>query len=257
MPEDSDRIHIKTEEDLVGMRRACRLAAETLRMAGGMVKEGVSTLEINDACAAFMKANQAVSATMGYRGYPKHVCTSINEVVCHGIPKAKDRLKNGDLVNVDITVILGGWYGDCSRTFAVGSPSAPARLLLERSERAMEIGIEAVRPGEFMGTIGERIEAYLKPFGYGIVRALGGHGIGRHFHEGPFVPHHRQGSRGVRMKPGMTFTIEPMINEGHWDVYVDEADGWTVWTKDGSLSAQFEHTVLVTPTGVEILTRLT
>lgn len=256
MPEDSDKIHLKSSAELNGMRKACRLAAETLAEVSRLVKPGTHTLAINDAAAAFMAAKGAKSATFGYRGYPKHLCTSINEVVCHGIPRADDVLKNGDIVNIDITVILDGWYGDCSRTYAVGQITEPARLLMERSEEALMRGIGAVRIGGHISDIGEAIEKFLKPFGYSVVRALGGHGIGRFFHEGPYVPHHRQGGKSPKIQPGMTFTIEPMINEGHWDVTIDPKDGWTVRSKDGSLSAQYEHTLAVTDKGVEILTLL-
>lgn len=255
MPEDSEKIHLKSAADLEGMRRACRLAAETLQEVSRLVRPGVNTLEINDAALAFMTAHGAKSATLNYRGYPKHLCTSINDVVCHGIPRATDVLKEGDIVNIDITVILDGWYGDCSRSYPVGQVTEPARLLLERAEEALMRGIGAVRLGGHISDIGDAVEKYLKPFGYTVVRALGGHGIGRHFHEGPYVPHHRTGGRSPKIQTGMTFTIEPMINEGHWDVSVDSKDGWTVRTKDGSLSAQFEHTLAVTDQGVEILTQ--
>ncbi|MBL8991884.1 MAG: type I methionyl aminopeptidase [Spirochaetia bacterium] len=251
---DSDKIILKTPEEIEKMRLAGRLAAQTLNLAGSMIRPGLSTLEIDKACVDFIKSHGALSATLHYKGYPKSICTSINDVVCHGIPNAKDILENGDIINVDVTVILDGFYGDTSKTFSVGQIPENAKKLVERTERAMMVGIEAVKPGAYVSDIGNAIESYLRPFRYGIVRALGGHGVGKYFHEAPFVHHHRQSKKGPKLKPGMTFTVEPMINEGRYDVFVDEGDGWTVYSKDGSLSAQFEHTIAVTERGFDILT---
>ncbi len=256
---DPTRIILKSPQDIQGMRLAGQLAVKTLNLAESMLAIGISTQEMNDACLAFVKANGAVSATLGYRGssptpFPGAICTSLNDVVCHGIPSKKVLLKNGDIINVDVTVILNGYHGDTSKTFTVGKVSENASLLVERTKEALNQGIQVVKPGAHLNEIGIAIDAYLKPFGYGIVRALGGHGIGKNFHEGPYVPHHKQSFKGPKLKPGMTFTIEPMINEGSFEVYVDRDDGWTIFTKDGGLSAQFEHTILVTDEGYEILT---
>jgi methionyl aminopeptidase len=259
MSDPASRIILKTPQDIAGMKLAGKLAVETLNLAEKLIAPGSSTLELNNQCAAFIKSRGGFSATLGYKGasatpFPGAICTSINDVVCHGIPSAKTILKNADLINIDVTVILGGYYGDTSKTYGVGTISESAALLIERTRKSLELGIAAVKPGANLNEIGIAIEAYLKPFGYGIVRALGGHGVGKHFHEGPFVPHHKQSFKGPKLKSGMTFTIEPMVNEGNFDVFVDRDDGWTIFTKDGSLSAQFEHTIHVTETGVEILT---
>lgn len=249
-------IHVKSKSEIEKMRAAGRLAAEVLEETGRMVRPGVSTLELNDFAHQLTIRRGALSAPLNYKGFPKSLCTSINNVVCHGIPKKTDVLKEGDIVNLDVTVKLEGYHGDTSRTFAVGSISKDAQTLMEDTEKSMWIGIESVRPGARICDIGEAIDAFLTPRGYGIVRDLCGHGIGRSFHEEPQVPHYKH--NGVRsvMRPGMTFTVEPMVNRGSWEVYTDQKDGWTVYTRDQSLSAQYEHTVLVTDNGVEVLTRL-
>ena len=247
-------IFIKTEAEIDKMRQAGKLAYLILEMIGDYIKPGVTTEELNKRCEEFTKAQGALSAPLNYKGFPKSICTSINNVVCHGIPSTFDVLNEGDIINVDVTPIIDSYHGDSSRTFFVGNVDPGIVQLVERTKRAMEIGIETIRPGGYFGDIGKAIESYIKPFGYGIVTAFGGHGIGSKFHEDPIVLHHRQRKRGAKFKPGMTFTVEPMINMGKHAVYVDKLDGWTVYTKDGTLSAQFEHTVLVTETGVEILT---
>ncbi len=197
----------------------------------------------------------ATSACLNYKGFPKSICTSVNNVVCHGIPNAAEVLKDGDIINIDVTVILNGFHGDTSRMFTVGEITEEARQLMEDTERSMYIGIGAVQPGSRVSDIGEAIDDFLTPRGYGIVRDLTGHGIGKKFHEQPSIPHYKQKMISNRIKPGMTFTVEPMVNRGDWRVVFDQSDGWTVRTADGSLSAQYEHTILVTDDGVEILTR--
>lgn len=247
-------IHIKNSQEIEKMRDAGKLAAEVLAETGARVAEGVSTLELNDFAHRLTVKRGAESAPLNYRGFPKSVCTSINNVVCHGIPKKEDVLKPGDILNIDVTVRLDGWHGDTSRMFVVGEITENARKLIEATERSMWIGIESIRPGGRVSDVGEAIDDFLTPLGYGIVRDLTGHGIGRNFHEEPSVPHYRQRTVRERLKPGMTFTVEPMVNEGVWEVEFDKEDNWTVRTLDGKLSAQFEHTCLVTPDGYEILT---
>ena len=248
-------ITIKTEKEIQKMRKAGRLAYELLEMIAPQVQPGVTTEELDKLCRKFTEARGAISAPLNYKNFPKSICTSINNVVCHGIPSTFDVLKSGDIINIDVTPIVEGYHGDSSRTFLVGEVEEEVVKLVERTKKAMEIGIEAIRPGGHFGDIGEAISRYIKPFGYGIVRDFGGHGIGAVFHEDPCVYHHQQKKRGAKFKPGMTFTVEPMLNMGgDWRVYVDKADGWTVYSKDNSMSAQFEHTVLVTNEGVEILT---
>jgi methionyl aminopeptidase len=248
-------IKLKSSEEIAMMRRAGRLAARLLDYLSEHVVEGVRTEEIDRLADRFTREHGAESAPYGYRGFPKHVCTSINDVVCHGIPSERNVLGSGDIVNVDVTVKLEGYHGDTSRTFLIGDVDSDARLLVSRTEKAMYRGIDAVRPGKYLYEVGKAIEGYLSKFGYGIVRAFSGHGIGKAFHEEPMVFHHYSRANKIRLRPGMTFTVEPMINMGgSHEVTVDREDGWTVRTKDGSLSAQFEHTVLVTDDGVEILT---
>jgi methionyl aminopeptidase len=239
-------------KELESMRRAGRLAGELLGQVGHWIEPGVTTESIDAKVAAWTVERGAVSAPLGYRGFPKHCCISINEEVCHGIPGSRV-IESGDLVNVDVTPILGGWHGDTNATFYVGMPSAEARHVTEVSRRSLQIGLEQVRPGARLHDIGAAIQEFVHAQGCGIVRAYSGHGIGRIFHCEPTVPHFKPPGRGVKLKRGMCFTIEPMINVGGYDVdHLD--DGWTVITRDGSLSAQFEHTVVVTKTGYEVLT---
>ena len=236
------------------MRAAGKLAANLLMHISDYIKPGVSTLELDKICDAYIKSKGAVSATLGYRGYPKSICTSINEVVCHGIPKKEDVLKEGDIINVDVTPILDGYHGDTSKTFCVGKISNEAKQLIEDTEKSLWVGINQVRPNSYVSDIANAIDDYLTPKKYGIVRDLTGHGIGRNFHEDPQIPHFKQKRKLTKLSVGMTFTIEPMVNLGTHEVVFCEKDNWTVRTKDKSLSAQFEHTVLVTPNGYEILT---
>jgi len=248
-------IVLKSEADIKKMRKAGRLAAQVLDMIEPHVKPGVSTLELDELCADYIRKHGAVAAPLNYRGFPKSICTSINEVVCHGIPSPKVRLKDGDIVNVDITTIVDGYHGDTSRTFIVGDGATPtARRLVACARDCLNLGIKAVRIGARVGDIGAAIQAHAEAQGFSVVREFVGHGIGRGFHEDPQIPHFGQGGRGARIEPGMCFTIEPMINEGHWKTKL-LSDGWTAVTIDHQLSAQFEHTLAVLPSGeVEIMT---
>lgn len=241
------------------MRRACQLAADTLVMIGEHIRVGISTEEINTLVHEYTLAHDATPAPLNYRGFPKSVCTSVNEVVCHGIPSKDVVLQDGDIINVDVTSILPrrkGFYGDTSATFYVGRPSMKARHVVEVARHCLELGIEQVRPGARVGDIGWVIQQYAESKGCSVVRDYTGHGIGRQFHTEPSIPHYGIPNTGPVLKKGMVFTIEPMINLGTFAVDHLE-DGWTVLTKDRSLSAQFEHTLVVTNNGCEILTRRT
>lgn len=236
------------------MRCAGQLAAELISYLESMVKPGVSTLEINDAAELWTRSHGAKSAPLGYRGFPKSICTSINSVVCHGIPSAKQVLKEGDIINIDVTPIVDGYHGDTSKTFFVGQPSPTAQKLVEVTQECLHRGISQVRPDAYTGDIGAAIQEYAEAQGFSVVRDFAGHGVHRVFHAAPEILHYGQRGRGKRLRAGMVFTIEPMINEGTWEVELLE-DGWTALTKDRKLSAQFEHTVAVTESGVEILTQ--
>ena len=246
-------ITIKTPDEIKKMRVACRLAAEVLEMIEPHVKPGITTNEINDICHDYIvNTQQAIPAPLNYRGFPKSVCTSINHQVCHGIPGGK-RLKKGDIVNIDITVIKDGFHGDTSKMFFIGEPSILARRLVNTTREALLLGIEQVKPGARLNDIGSAIQQFAEAHNYTIVREYCGHGIGREFHEDPQIVHYGTPDRGITLQPGMCFTIEPMVNAGKRHVKV-LPDGWTVVTKDRSLSAQWEHTLLVTDDGYEILT---
>lgn len=247
-------IKIKSDREIELMRESCRLAAEVLERAGELVKPGITTDEINTFVHDLTIRSGAIPSPLNYHGFPKSVCTSVNDVVCHGIP-GNQVLKEGDIINIDVTCLLNGYHGDTSRTYAVGAVSKEAKQLMDVTERAMDDGIAAAVPGGYFGDIGEAIQSLVDEFGYGIVREFCGHGIGRGFHEDPHVLHYRSRSRGDRIREGMVFTVEPMLNLGAAGIYV-EKDGWTVRTKDGSLSAQYEHTVAITRNGPEVLTRL-
>ena len=246
-------ITIKTPEEQEKMRVAGRLAAQVLDMIGSRVQAGVSTEELDRICHDYIVGElQAIPAPLNYRGFPKSICTSINHVVCHGIPS--DRvLKNGDIVNVDITVIKDGFHGDTSRMFFVGEPSIIAERLSRVCFEAMWRGIRTLRPGARLGDVGYAIQTFVEEQRFSVVREYCGHGIGRIFHEDPQVLHYGRPGTGVELVPGMTITVEPMVNAGKRDVKL-LSDGWTVVTKDHSLSAQWEHTVLVTDHGYEVLT---
>ena len=235
------------------MRLACRLAAETLIVVGEKLRPGMTTLEIDQIVHDDTLRRGAYPAPLNYRGFPKSVCTSVNDVVCHGIP-GDETLRAGDIVNVDVTSIYDGFHGDTSATFYIGAPSSDARRAVETARRALDLGIQEVREGARLGDIGAVIQEYVEGEGCSVVRDFVGHGIGRKFHDAPQVKHYGKRGTGDRVRAGMTFTIEPMVNLGGWEVEVDPNDKWTVRTADGSLSAQFEHTVLVTRDGCEILT---
>lgn len=244
----------KNSVELQKMRAAGRVAAEVLDFVTPLVKAGVSTLELNDRMAAFIKDKGAKSATVGYRGYKHESCISLNDVVCHGIPNVKDVLKDEDILNIDVTVIVDGFYGDTSRMYWVGEPSDLAKKVTMAAYDGMMAGIDAVKSGVFLHDIGNAIERVVGPQGFGIVREYCGHGLGRAFHEDPQVLHYANHSENSpRLRKGLTFTIEPMINTGTWRTFT-ESDGWTVRTADGGLSAQFEHSIAVTEDGAEILT---
>jgi methionyl aminopeptidase len=246
-------ISLKTPDEQDHMRRAGRLAAEVLDMIGEHVTPGVTTAELDAICHAYITEHQqATPAPLNYRGFPKSICTSVNHVVCHGIPGDKV-LKSGDFLNIDVTVIKDGFHGDTSRMYFVGKPSIAARRVAGVAHAAMKAGIEMVRPGLRLGDIGHAIQTIVESNGYSVVREYCGHGIGREFHEDPQVLHYGRPDTGTELKPGMTFTIEPMVNVGRRHVRL-LPDGWTVVTKDHSLSAQWEHTVLVTEDGYEVLT---
>ncbi len=247
-------IDIKSPKEVEAMRAASLMAAETLCLVGEKLRAGMSTEEINTIVHQDTLKKGGRPAPLNYRGFPKSVCTSINAVVCHGIP-GPQILKDGDIINVDITTIYGGFFGDTSATFYIGTPSAQARKVVEIARTCLELGIKEVRDGARLGDIGAAIQQYAEANGCSVVRDFVGHGIGRRFHEDPQVKHYGRRGSGERMKTGMTFTIEPMVNLGRFEVVIDPDDKWTVTTVDGSLSAQFEHTIVVTKTGSEILTK--
>jgi methionyl aminopeptidase len=241
-------------EAFAAMRRAGRLAAETLDMITPHVRPGVSTGELDRLIEGFMREHGGVPATLGYRGYPKSCCISVNHVVNHGIPSEDKRLKEGDIANIDVTVILDGWYGDTSRMYLVGERvPVKALKLVEVTFEAMWAGIRAVRPGATLGDVGHAIQTVAEGNRFSVVRDFVGHGLGRVFHDAPEVKHYGRPGEGLVLRPGMLFTIEPMINAGRHEVKI-LADGWTTVTRDRSLSAQFEHTVGVTEDGVEVFT---
>ncbi|HEX2650965.1 MAG TPA: type I methionyl aminopeptidase [Burkholderiales bacterium] len=250
---------IKSQEEIARMRVAGRLAAEVLDYIAPHVKPGVTTGKLNDLCHAYMTGVQGTVpaplnyAPPGYKPFPKSICTSVNHQVCHGVPGERV-LKAGDILNIDVTVIKDGYHGDSSRMYYVGEPGIQARRLVDVTYECMWRGIEQVRPGARLGDLGAAIQAHAERHGYSVVREFCGHGIGRRFHEEPQILHYGKPGTGLRLEPGMTFTIEPMINAGKAAIR-ELADGWTIVTKDHSLSAQWEHTVLVTDTGCEILTR--
>ncbi|HEY0943084.1 MAG TPA: type I methionyl aminopeptidase [Steroidobacter sp.] len=250
----SMQVTIKSPSEQEAMRVAGRLAADVLDMIGPFVVPGVTTEELNARCHDYIvNVQKAIPAPLNYRGFPKSVCTSVNHVVCHGIPSTDKRLKQGDIINIDVTVIKDGWHGDTSRMYTVGKIAPSAQRLIDITHEAMWTGIRMIRPGARLGDLGAAIQAFVEPQHLSIVREYCGHGIGRIFHEDPQVLHYGERGRGIELVPGMTFTVEPMVNAGKRHVRL-LPDGWTVITKDHSLSAQWEHTVLVTDTGYEVLT---
>ncbi|UTF60496.1 type I methionyl aminopeptidase [Gilvimarinus sp. DA14] len=247
-------VSIKTPEDIAKMRIAGRMAAEVLEIIEPYVKAGVSTAELDKICHDYIVDEQkAIPACLGYRGFPKSVCTSVNHVICHGIPSEKKILKNGDIINIDVTVIYDGYHGDTSKMYFVGEPAPHAKRLVEVTQECLYKGIELVKPGCRLGDIGAVIQKHAESNYYSVVKEYCGHGIGTVFHEEPQVLHYGRPGTGLELKEGMTFTIEPMINAGKATTKL-KRDGWTVETKDGRLSAQWEHTLAVTADGVEVLT---
>lgn len=249
-------ILIKSPEQIDGVREASKLAAHTLDHVAQYVKEGVSTEFLNQKVHEFTLAHNATPATLNYNGYPKSCCISLNEVICHGIPSEDTILQNGDILNIDVTPILNGYYGDTSRMFTIGEVSEKAQRLVQDTEHCLNLGIQQVYPGNRFGNIGFAISRFAKSKKYGVVYEFCGHGVGVEFHEEPQVDHAARKNTGAIMEPGMIFTIEPMINLGKAKAKISKEDGWTATTIDGKLSAQFEHTVLVTEEGHEILTQL-
>ncbi|MAE57550.1 MAG: type I methionyl aminopeptidase [Halobacteriovorax sp.] len=246
-------ISIKSKREIELMRKTCELAKSTLEYIEEFVKPGVSTEELNTLCHEYILKHGAYPSPLDYHGFPKSICTSLNEVICHGIPNQKDVLKDGDILNIDVTTYLNKFHGDTNKTFLVGNVSEEAKKLVQVTYECMRIGIDQVKPGGHIGDIGAAISEYAHDHGYSVVEDYCGHGIGREFHEDPQVVHVGKRGTGAQIKPGMTFTIEPMINLGKKHCKVLK-DGWTVITKDKKLSAQFEHTLLVTDDGHEILT---
>lgn len=244
---------IKSKEDIEGIKKSAKINDGVLDLVASKIKAGMSTEDIDKLVYDYTVSHGAIPAPLNYEGFPKSVCTSINNEVCHGIPDESIILKDGDIINVDVSTILDGYYSDASRMFMIGEVSEEAKKLVKVAKECMEKGIEAIKPWGFLGDIGAACQEHAEKNGYSVVRALGGHGVGNEFHEEPFVAHVGEKGTGMLLVPGMVLTVEPMINEGEYDVFVDEENEWTIYTIDGKLSAQWEHTVLITETGVEIL----
>lgn len=246
---------IKTEAQIEGVRRAGMINTQVLDRVEPIVKAGVSTEEINRLVHQVTLELGGIPAPLNYEGFPKSVCTSVNDVVCHGIPSEDRILKDGDIVNVDVTTIVDGYYGDASRMYCIGNVTAEAGKLVEVTKESLELGLREVKPWAHLGDVGAAISEYVYANGFSVVREIGGHGVGVDFHEEPWVSHIGVRGTDVLLVPGMIFTIEPMVNAGSEEVFQDEEDGWTIYTEDGSLSAQWEYTILVTETGYEVLSR--
>ncbi len=249
----NNNIPIHNIKDFDKMRKAGRLTASILDLLPEYIIPGISTLEINDLCHKLIVENGAIPAPLNYKGFPKSICTSVNHVVCHGIPSEKKILSEGDIINVDVTVILDGWHGDSSRMYVAGNPNKKNYNLLKTTYECLQIGIEKAKPGNYLGDIGYAIQNYAENKKYSVVRDFCGHGIGKVFHSPPSVLHFGNKGEGPKLQPGMFFTIEPMLNIGNWEVKILN-DGWTAVTKDKSFSSQFEHTIGITENGNEIFT---
>lgn len=249
---DTDKIIIKTPEQIAGIRKSCILAAKCLEMITEFVVPDRKTSELDELVESYIKDNGGISACRGYKNYPAATCISINEVICHGIPNDY-RLQNGDILNIDVTTIVDGYYGDTSRMYVVGETDEDSKKLIKVTKECLDIGISQVKPDNWTGNIGYWVDEHAKKNGCSTVRQLCGHGVGCYFHEGPPIPFFGKKYTGYRLVPGMIITIEPMINLGIWEGVLDE-DKWTIRTKDNKRSAQFEHSVLVTATGYEVLT---
>ena len=250
----STRQLIKTPEQIEGIRRSGVINTGVLDLVEKEIHAGMSTAEIDKLVYEYTRDHGAIPATLGYEGFPKSCCTSINEVVCHGIPSEEEILEEGDIINVDCTTILDGYYADASRMFIIGKTTPQKEKLVRVAKECLEVGMEAARPFGFVGDIGHAVEKHAKKNGFSVVRDLCGHGVGVEFHEEPDVEHFGKKGTGMLLVPGMVFTIEPMINMGTWEVFIDEEDGWTVVTEDELPSGQWEHTFVMTEQGLEILT---
>lgn len=249
-----DREMIKTPAQIEGIRKACAINTAVLDLVAENIKAGMSTEEIDKLVYEYTISQGATPAPLGFCGFPKSVCTSINDQVCHGIPSERDILRSGDIVNVDVSTIYEGYYADASRMFTIGKVDKKAKDLVAITKECLNRGIEAAQPWAYLGDIGAAVSSFAKKHGYSVVTEFGGHGVGVEFHEEPFVCHVGKRKTGMVLVPGMIFTIEPMINAGRKDVFIDASNDWTVYTQDGSLSAQWEHTILITEKGPEILT---
>jgi methionyl aminopeptidase len=248
------RVLIKTDAEIETMALAGRKASECLEWILGQVEPGMTTQDIDDLQVAYCRREGVIAAPLNYRGFPKSICTSVNEVICHGIPSPKQKLREGDIIGIDVTLIVEGFHGDNAATVPVGEVSEDAMRLVVAALEANRLGIEAVTPaGARIGDIGHAIQSHVEPLGFSVVRDFVGHGVGKGFHEAPQVPHYGTAGMGKRLVPGMTFTVEPMINEGVWEMEL-LSDGWTAITADRKLSAQFEHSLAVTSEGVRLLT---
>ena len=247
-------IIIKTPEQIEGIRKSSQLAGNTLKMIEGYIKEGVTTEYLDKIIEEYIRDHGAIPATLGYNGYTKSSCISPNEVVCHGVPSPNIILKPGDIFNIDVTTILNGYFGDTNKMYTIGEISEQAKKLIDVTHHSLSLGIQQVKPGNYFGNIGFAISRYVQMKDFSVVYEFCGHGVGLEFHEEPQVEHIARRNSGAKMQPGMVFTIEPMINEGKARTRVDKTDGWTARTIDGKLSAQFEHTILVTDIGYEVLT---
>ena len=244
---------IKSPADIEGIRKSAAINNGVLDLVASKIKAGMSTADIDKLVYDYTTEHGAIPAPLNFEGFPKSVCTSINNEVCHGIPDENIILKDGDIINVDVSTILDGYYSDASRMFMIGEVSDEAKKLVEVARECMIKGIEAIKPWGFLGDIGAACGEHAHKHGYSIVRDLGGHGVGNEFHEDPFVPHVGKAGTGMLLVPGMVLTVEPMVNEGTYEVFVDAENEWTIYTDDDKLSAQWEHTILITETGVEIL----
>ena len=246
---------IKNERQIEGIREACRINTLVLDKVAESIKEGMTTEDIDKIVREETKRLGGVPACLGYEGFPKSVCTSLNDVVCHGIPSKKVKLKKGDIVNVDCTTMVGGYYGDSSRMFEIGEVSVDAHKLVQVTKECLDKAVQGIKPYCAVGDIGAIISKHAKKNGFSVVKELGGHGVGLEMHEDPFVDHTAEKGTGMLLVPGMVFTIEPMINAGGSEICIDDEDGWTIYTWDGNLSAQWEYTLLMTESGIEILAK--
>lgn len=246
---------IKTKNQIEGIKKSAEINNSLLDLISNNIKEGMSTEEIDKLAYDYTISNGGIPATLNYDGYPKSICVSINNEVCHGIPSKEVILKSGDIVNVDVTTILNGYYSDASRMFMIGEVNEEAKKLVQVTKECLNKGLEAAKPWGFLGNIGAVIQEHAESNGYSVVREFGGHGVGLDIHEEPFVFHFGRRGTDMVLAPGMIFTIEPMINSGSHEIIIDENDGWTALTADGSLSAQWEHTVLITEDGIEVISK--